>query len=162
MWYRIRPAERRDASAIAEIRVLAWQQAYRGLLPDSILESLSVESDKIKIEETFLNTDRKPLIVVCDDDDRPIGYCIWSDIEKKIELDAIYVHPDFQRQGAGSALVTAIMDQTKKSLCVWTIRNNASAIMFYQALGFFLDGSDRERKLGESLVCEIRLVRGRN
>jgi len=39
----IRPAGLDDARAIAEIHVRAWQWAYRGQIPDEILDGLSVE-----------------------------------------------------------------------------------------------------------------------
>src|SRR5437870_7004792 len=39
----IRDATRADARAIAEIHVAAWRAAYRGLIPDDYLASLSVE-----------------------------------------------------------------------------------------------------------------------
>lgn len=39
----IRPAQAGEAQRIAEIHVRGWQWAYRGLIPASLLEGLSVE-----------------------------------------------------------------------------------------------------------------------
>jgi len=39
----IRPATPEDARAIAEVHVASWRYAYRGLLPDDVLDRLSVE-----------------------------------------------------------------------------------------------------------------------
>src|SRR5262249_21432014 len=39
----IRPAQAGEARRIAEIHVRGWQWAYRGLIPASLLEGLSVE-----------------------------------------------------------------------------------------------------------------------
>jgi hypothetical protein len=38
----IRAATISDAYGIAEIQVAGWQAAYRGLMPDSLLDGLSV------------------------------------------------------------------------------------------------------------------------
>ena len=37
-----RSAEAGDETAIAEVHVLAWQNAYRGIIPDTYLDGLSV------------------------------------------------------------------------------------------------------------------------
>jgi hypothetical protein len=39
----IRPATSADAAAIARVHVLSWQTGYRGLVSDSLLDSLSIE-----------------------------------------------------------------------------------------------------------------------
>jgi hypothetical protein len=39
----IRPPEVKDAEGIAYVHVTAWQHSYRGLMPDSVLKTLSVE-----------------------------------------------------------------------------------------------------------------------
>jgi hypothetical protein len=43
----VRRAELRDAAGIAAVHVASWQEAYRGLLPQEYLESLSVR-DRIE------------------------------------------------------------------------------------------------------------------
>ena len=39
----IRPATPEDALAIAAVHVDAWKAAYRGIVPDEFLDSLSIE-----------------------------------------------------------------------------------------------------------------------
>jgi hypothetical protein len=39
----IRAAQIEDAKQIAEVHVASWRAAYRGILPDSMLDNLSVE-----------------------------------------------------------------------------------------------------------------------
>jgi hypothetical protein len=43
MEFIVRPATVEDAPAIAAIHVRVWQYAYRGIVPDSFLDSLSSE-----------------------------------------------------------------------------------------------------------------------
>ena len=39
----IRPAKLIDAHAIAEVHVSTWQEAYRNIVPDKYLQSLSID-----------------------------------------------------------------------------------------------------------------------
>src|SRR5262249_59084004 len=41
--FRIRAATPADACAIARVHVQAWQETYRGLVPDAMLDALSVK-----------------------------------------------------------------------------------------------------------------------
>ena len=43
---RIRTATPEDARAIAEVHVASWRAAYRGVLPDTYLDRLSVDENK--------------------------------------------------------------------------------------------------------------------
>src|SRR5258708_35048119 len=40
----VRTARFEDARQIAEVHVSSWQAAYRGIVPDTLLDSLSVEA----------------------------------------------------------------------------------------------------------------------
>lgn len=67
----VRSATRDDAHAIARVHVRSWQVAYRGLLPDSILNGLSVEQRRTIWHQLLANNDgiftlvaeRKPELV---------------------------------------------------------------------------------------------------
>ncbi len=53
----VRKAKIEDATGIAEVHVLTWQCAYRGQIPDSYLDGLSIEKrtegwrEQIKLPE---------------------------------------------------------------------------------------------------------------
>ena len=70
----VRRAEPSDAGAIAEVRVSSWRSAYRGLLPDSLLDALSVpdiasrwkawsEKGRIRVFVLHLTILEKPRVV---------------------------------------------------------------------------------------------------
>ena len=40
----VRWATADDAAAIAAVHIASWRAAYRGLLPDAVLDSLSLEA----------------------------------------------------------------------------------------------------------------------
>lgn len=46
----VRPADEADAPAIAAVHVSAWRTAYRRLLPDEVLDQLSVEAIELARE----------------------------------------------------------------------------------------------------------------
>lgn len=64
-------------------------------------------------------------------------------------VDHLYVRPECQRQGVGSALLAQAM-QTYPLLRLWTFQRNKTAIRFYRARGFReierTDGSGNEER----------------
>ena len=44
--FSIRTATFDDASTIAEVHVATWQSAYKGLMPDELLQNLNIERRK--------------------------------------------------------------------------------------------------------------------
>jgi len=76
----VRPAVASDVEAIARVHIRSWQRAYRGQIPDRVLDSL----DEKKRAERCL-----------------------AELEGNASglLVALYVHPDRWRGGAGSALI---------------------------------------------------------
>ena len=49
----VRRAEPQDAPAVARVHVASWRQAYRGLLPQEYLDSLSVEARTMTWAKAF-------------------------------------------------------------------------------------------------------------
>jgi GNAT superfamily N-acetyltransferase len=64
------------------------------------------------------------------------------------EIEQLYVHPDFYRQGVGHALMTWAMGQTSADLSLHCFAANIRARRFYESFGFkavkFGDGSGNE------------------
>src|SRR5688572_8422042 len=101
----IREATPSDARAIAEIHVRSWQAAYQGIVPDSFLESLSVDqrerSWRQSLEGSGLVTsvleERGEMLGWIsvgpsrDEGEQPSTREIW----------AIYVEPKHWRRGVG-------------------------------------------------------------
>jgi hypothetical protein len=61
-----------DALGIAEVQVAGWKAAYRGLMPDSVLDDLSVPQreaiwQRIVVEQKFQ-------LLVADEDSRIAGF----------------------------------------------------------------------------------------
>ena len=62
--YEVRPATARDAKAIAEIHVAAWQSAYQGILPAEDLAALSVAKREAMWKESIQYAEPQILVAV--------------------------------------------------------------------------------------------------
>lgn len=141
-----------DAYALAEIHVLAWQVGYRGLLPGSFLDSLSAVERLPRWRERLAETASR--VLVAELDGQAAGWLVIGpqrdedlDAQRVAEIYAVYVHPDFWRQGCGVALMARaraeLATQGFAEATLWVLRSNQRAICFYEALGFRADGASK-------------------
>ncbi len=74
-------------------------------------------------------------------------------------IDQLYVLPQFQRRGAGNAILD-VAKAASPSLQLWTFQKNASARSFYEARGFVAieetDGSTNEEREPDVLYRWVR------
>jgi ribosomal protein S18 acetylase RimI-like enzyme len=163
-----RPALRDDANAIARIHVASWQAAYRGVMPDELLDSLSVERREAGWRSALERGE--PAIVVATDDAAAMigwiacGRCRDADATASSgEIWAIYVDPAHWSRGVGRALWNAArpsLDAQFDKVFVWVLQRNERARRFYTAAGFAMaPGVVEQRDFGGVLLDEVRLVR---
>lgn len=136
---RVRRARPSDAAAIAGVHVRAWRAAYRGLLPDAVLDGLSVET-RAGAWRRLLDSGEVSAWVA-EDDDALVGFCSVAGAE----ITALYVEPERWRRGAGRALVGAARDAIAGDALAWVLESNEAALAAYRALGFAPDG-ERKRE----------------
>jgi len=147
----VRAATAEDAAAIAQVHVDTWQVAYRGLLPDSVIASLSVEERRALWERVLAKPGAAKLDVAVDEAGI-VGFCFYGPTRDAAdtgggEIYAIYVHPDRWRRGAGRALCEkALLEAAARgqgAMTLWVVRGNERACGFYERLGFARDGAAR-------------------
>ncbi len=135
-----------DAGNIQKIHVTAYKTSYRGLLPDDILDALKIEEEKIERTKIYVTQIESYVAVY---QQQVIGFVhLALPQDKVLEIQALYVHPQFQRLGAGRALVEFVCASKKElgfSKCeVWTFKNGPS-LPFYYKLGFVQELNVQEK-----------------
>jgi GNAT superfamily N-acetyltransferase len=161
----VRPARAAEAEAIAGVHVRSWQAAYVGIVPQQILDRLSVErratSWRSTIEEAgdervwVLEDDRRvrgfASIGPARDDDLPPG---------SGEVYAIYLEPEAWSLGLGRLLFeTAIKDLRHRGfdpLVLWVLTDNVRGRWFYEAAGWQVDGTARFLDFDGTPIEELR------
>ncbi|NUP12753.1 MAG: GNAT family N-acetyltransferase [Polyangiaceae bacterium] len=144
----IRPACLEDADAIAEVQVASWHAAYRGLMPDDILRSVTFEARSTRWRSILSVVPPMSRTTVGVRDDRVVAFASVGDSrdgDGMGEVWALYAHPTVWSTGAGRALlvegIVHLGDRGFDRIILWVLAGNARAIRFYEAAGFRLDGA---------------------
>jgi len=139
-----RPAQAGDAAAIAQVRIDAWRQTYRGMMPDAYLDALSLSDSAAFWERILLSGSPLASVYVADEGGRIVGFAAANRRDPPklgfdTELSAIYLSADRKRQGIGRRLVAAVAAAQRErgatNLVTWVIAKNHQARAFYEALG---------------------------
>lgn len=164
----IRNVKPADISSLAELHVAAWQVAYRQILPDALLDNLSV--DQAQTRWTHLIRDGQRSTLVAEVDGRPIGFVGFGASRDQDdnpdlvgEIYAAYVHPAHWGQGAGTTLlqraIADLRDQGFTEITVWTLTQNSQARRFYEKMGFLADGATKSIERRGARFDEVRYRR---
>jgi ribosomal protein S18 acetylase RimI-like enzyme len=138
----VRPAELDDAGEIARVHVATWRSAYRGLLPDDFLASLS-EAHYTERWQRVIG-DGSSRVFVVEDHDSVAGFASGGreragETGFAGELYALYVLEEAQHRGHGHELVRAVAEALRelrlRDMIVWVLRDNSHARAFYERLG---------------------------
>jgi RimJ/RimL family protein N-acetyltransferase len=161
----IRPAQITDAAAIGAIHVETWRAAYRGQVPDAVLDTLDANRSAAFWQKQI---DAGASVFVAENDGVVIGFCDLIPSRDKdanpkevAEIAAIYVHPHHWRKGAGRALCAHVLAEAKRrsyrALTLWVLASNTSGKRFYEAMGFALDGTEKTGTvMGATNLHEVR------
>jgi ribosomal protein S18 acetylase RimI-like enzyme len=149
-----------DAHAIERVRTDTWRVAYRGLVPDSLLDGLGYDATRRRALMSALPSHQFAL--VAEDDRAVVGFCVGGrarppDERFGGEVYAIYVLPEHQGRGAGRALLQAaakeLVDRGHVSMIIWVLRENAPSRRFYERMGG-VHLRDEERELQGVRITE--------
>jgi len=163
----VRQATTDDAGDIAVVHVATWRATYRGLMPQSLLDGLSVEA-RTAVWQTILRDDEGSTLVAIEQAaDRVVGFVSVgpsrdTDPDRApSELYGIYLHPDHWGRGAGRHLLDCGLAQlpTATEATLWVLDRNDRARRFYERQGWKLDGATKEDDRGEVVLSELRYRR---
>ena len=139
----IRRATEADAAAIARVHVESWRSTYRGLLPEGLLDSLSLERRTEMWQRILREEQPSPTVFVAEGEAGVAGFASGGpersgDAVYTGELYAVYLLAEAQGRGAGRQLVAAVARDLAtaghRAMLVWVLAANPSR-RFYEALG---------------------------
>lgn len=141
--FAIRPAVPSDADAIARVQTRSWQTSYRGILPDSILDTMDTARRAAMRREILLDTDALNLVAYDTTHREVIGFCNAGKSRRQGprvgELYEIYIVDRAKRFGLGRELFEGTTAwcraQQMTSLIIWVLEDNHHARRFYAAMG---------------------------
>ncbi|GAA1107920.1 GNAT family N-acetyltransferase [Arthrobacter flavus] len=161
----IRSAGDQDIQDLALVHVQAWQWAYRGLIPDVVLEGLDADQ-RARSWNQMLHQQMLPRPLVAVTSDSIVGF-IHADTSRDNDADALtgevtalYLVQKQVGGGAGYQLWEAALNQLRDSghtaLTVWVLETNQRGRAFYERMSMTLDGATKKHTMGSSLLTEVR------
>lgn len=158
----VRKARVEDVAQMARVIVRCWQETYRGLMPDAVLDDPGFPAARERFWTAALTDERyrENRVAVAEQDGELIGIAmsgppldhgaVWTR-----QLYVLYVYAAAHGTGAGPALLEAVEDG-KESVALWVADPNPRAQAFHRKHGFVADGTTQV----DGGVREIRMVRG--
>jgi ribosomal protein S18 acetylase RimI-like enzyme len=158
----VRLARVGDAAQMARVNVQCWQETYRELMPDAVLDDPGLVAARERFWTAALTDERyrENRVAVAERDGELVGIAMsgppldaaaaWGR-----QLYVLYVHAADHGTGVGPALLDAVVDPGE-SAALWVADPNPRAQAFYRKHGFLADGTAQV----EDGVREIRMVRG--
>ena len=131
----IRSARPEDALRIATIHVDAWRAAYRGIIPDEFLRSLSIEK-RHAVWQQDLEAGH-PFSWVAEEGDTVLGWISAAasrdaDARRPTgEIWAVYIDPNHWGEGVGRALCDAAEQELRRQgfteATLWVLKDKKIA-----------------------------------
>lgn len=125
-----------DIPFVQEISKTSWHTTYEGIIPRSIQDKFLQNAYS---EDRLIQRLQGSPFFVAELNETLVGFAHFSNVkEEQAELFAIYLMPDIQGQGIGTALlqhgIQVLLDATTLIVCVE--KDNLKGIHFYNAKGF--------------------------
>lgn len=170
---RIREATRADIEAVASAHLASWRAAYRGLVPDAILDVLTEADFVTRWTRDFEALPEGTLWVATptiEGEADVLGFA-WAGRARALDLPrtwgevhAIHLRPEHVGAGLGRALFERGIETMRALGCteavLWVLEGNLRARRFYERAGWAPDGTRHERTFEagahRALVPEVR------
>jgi ribosomal protein S18 acetylase RimI-like enzyme len=161
----VRPATAADAEQIARVHVESWRTAYRGLVPQAILDGLSIERRSDLWSRRLLEPGETRTWLGGQDGEivgfvatgRPSDPVLPADCA---EVESIYLLAESRGLGLGRLLLTTatrdLVERGFASAILWVFTANDRARRFYEAAGWRPDGTSQILDFDGTAIEEIR------
>ncbi len=144
---RIEPITESNLHQAAYVHALSWQESHRSICSPEFIAAHTPERQEAMLRQEmlagkkiYLLTNREPVGVVA--------------VSGRI-IEHLYVLPERQRQGYGSALLAFAMEQCQGMPTLWVLNTNQQARRLYERHGFRATGTIMELRAG---LWEIEMV----
>ncbi|MEN2467331.1 GNAT family N-acetyltransferase [Ornithinibacillus sp. FSL M8-0202] len=137
MAYVIRKMQPEDIKQVQDVAKTTWNTTYEGIIPSEVQENFlksayNDERMKQRLEHSTL--------FVAEVEGRVVGFANFSPVREdgKVELGAIYLYPEQQGKGLGSALLQKGMKELDgvNEIYINVEKDNKIGKTFYEAKGF--------------------------
>jgi ribosomal protein S18 acetylase RimI-like enzyme len=143
---KIRKATLQDAKGIALVHVTAWQESYKGIIAQNVLDDLSGEQHLLSWIKSLQDSPEEHFVACVNEN--IIGFCragpARSDLGKG-EIYALYILNAYKGRGVGYQLFSAAASfLTAKGLSPYitkTLEANKPARAFYERQGGVVCGT---------------------
>lgn len=161
----IRNIQEKDIPSVVDIQIDSWKTAYKGIIEDDFLNSMSREK---KIEQRRKDY-KQDGYIVAEINKQLVGFCRYIDNnsytpnmpEIDCEIVALYVKPDLKYNGIGTKLFQFVTNEFKTKnrtkMIIWCLKDNKSSRKFYTKMGGQII-KEKVVKMGEKDYIEVGFV----
>lgn len=150
--YKIRKTELKDAEQHVRLGLSVWRCAYKNIFPEEVfIDKENKAEDKIKNFDKSIQNDNTSLSYVAESEGKIVGFVFGRMLSHYVhfgkmgyaDLEAIYIHPDYQGLGIGSKLKQTFIDWAKSNgatkFVIGVLKDNHNARKIYEKWGGKLD-----------------------
>lgn len=163
----IEEAKITDLKDCAKISVSAWQKTYKNIIDNEYLNNLSIETRYQKFLDNYNNIP----FIVAKINNVVVGFCRYTHNatcpkfpEIDSELTVLYVNPEIQNKGVGTALFNYVKKELKKQgkkyMLINCLKGNTIGKNFYQKMHGTVIGINKieiDNKFYEELAFKFKL-----
>lgn len=146
----VRMAMPADSAGMARVHVASWQETYRGMMSDEILDDPEFINRRERFWAAALNDSRyaESRAAVAESNGEVIGIAMSgpSEVEDEkvdAQLYLIYLLKSAHGSGAGQKLLDAVLEP-EEAVGLWVAEHNPRAHAFYRRNGFIPNGLEKE------------------
>jgi ribosomal protein S18 acetylase RimI-like enzyme len=132
-----------EAEELARLHIQCWHEAYRGIVPQVVLENASLKARIATWHRHIADMER--IVLAAYDDGKPVGFILAGPPREEVfegadgQIAAFYILASHQRMGLGKRLLSEAARGWKRqggtSLGLGVLAENAKARAFYEKMG---------------------------
>ncbi|MEQ8220525.1 MAG: GNAT family N-acetyltransferase [Arenibacter sp.] len=161
-----RQADAGDYLKIAKLHVKSWQQNYRGDFSDQFLDTEATAEREGVWQNRLNNPTPNQYCWVAEQKGEIYGFaCAFLEDDAKYGalLDNLHVLDTAKGKGIGRYLMRLVAQEVLKNdsggkLYLWVLKNNASAMAFYERLGGINCETIAGNDIGDQEVLKCRII----